>query len=232
MTTRYYTQAARAALWAVSRGTCYAPRCHEPAVRMLDGLPYVNLEIAHIHALEDNGPRAIKTMTLSERNSYTNLLLLCVPHHARVDGNEADFPAPLLKRWKGDREQGLAPDLNTITDLTQDMLQEVIKDAIGDVSDRLDSAVERLESIAPDLANMVAMFVDTVGVAPAPMMDPDLIVWAHDASVGLRHLEDTAPMLADAANKLRDLPNVADVLASVASELSRAATMMEDMSGY
>lgn len=232
MTSRHYTQAARAALWVVSRGTCYAPKCFEPAVRMLDGVPYVNLEIAHIHALEDSGPRAIRTMPLSERNAYTNLLLLCVPHHTRVDHDVADYSAEILRMWKSDREGNLAPDLSTITNLTQGMLQDVIKDVIGDVSDRLEAAVERLEGIAPELANTVSMFIDTVGVTPGPMMDPDLVVWAHDASVGLRHLEETAPLLADAADKLRDLPSMVDVLSSVAADLFRATTSMQDMHGY
>ncbi|MFE4513145.1 hypothetical protein ACFRMQ_02955 [Kitasatospora sp. NPDC056783] len=46
-----------AGLLTLARGRCYWPACKEPTVRMIEGDPVQNLQIAHVRALEDNGPR-------------------------------------------------------------------------------------------------------------------------------------------------------------------------------
>lgn len=47
---RNYSNATVAALMTLARGGCYAPRCGAPTVRMIDGKPVLNLDIAHIRA--------------------------------------------------------------------------------------------------------------------------------------------------------------------------------------
>jgi hypothetical protein len=229
---RNYSSAARAALWVLSRGTCFAPRCDTAAIRILDGLPFVNLEIAHIHAIEDNGPRAIKAMAVRERNAYPNLLLLCVPHHTQVDADEAAFPADMLLKWKVAKEKEMGPALATIGTLTQEMLQDVIKDAIGDVTADLDAAVRKLEQVAPNLARTVNLFVDTVGVATGAILDPDLVFSLSDASRSLRDLEDWAPMLMSAATKLGQMPEATNELVGALERFNQNAEALKEMSGY
>ncbi|MFI8164577.1 hypothetical protein ACIF6I_35935 [Streptomyces microflavus] len=54
---RSYSNATIAALTTLARGGCYYPGCNVPILRLIDGEPFLNLEIAHIRAFEDNGPR-------------------------------------------------------------------------------------------------------------------------------------------------------------------------------
>ncbi|MFF2618962.1 HNH endonuclease [Kitasatospora sp. NPDC058046] len=80
----------RKLLWGRSGNECAFPNCRQrlmddvgtdPAVRN----PVVLGEEAHIVAREDDGPRGNPSLPLSERNSYTNLILLCPTHHTLID---------------------------------------------------------------------------------------------------------------------------------------------------
>lgn len=94
---RNYSSGTVAGLLTLARGGCYWPGCNEPTVRMVQGDPVQNLQIAHIRALEDNGPRAITTWTEAERNHFSNLILLCNVHHKVVDGpRSGEFSIDLL----------------------------------------------------------------------------------------------------------------------------------------
>lgn len=46
-------------------------------------------EIAHIVAESPNGPRGNSPMSIQERNSYSNLILLCNQHHQLIDSEAA-----------------------------------------------------------------------------------------------------------------------------------------------
>ncbi|OJV39389.1 MAG: hypothetical protein BGO25_00910 [Acidobacteriales bacterium 59-55] len=94
-------------IWMYSAGQCSFLGCpirterpetpEDPAV--------IIGEVAHIHAYEDDGPRALLTLTLSERNSYPNLMLMCPNHHTEIDKQPATFTAKILKKWKYDTEK-------------------------------------------------------------------------------------------------------------------------------
>ena len=58
------TDASRAALVRLSRGTCYwRPLCPELITRKIGSDYVVNLDVAHICAAEPSGPRYDSTMT-------------------------------------------------------------------------------------------------------------------------------------------------------------------------
>lgn len=61
-------------------------------------------QIAHIEGLADEGPRANPEVTLRQRNSYPNLILLCGTHHALVDFQPNTYTPADLRKWKADRE--------------------------------------------------------------------------------------------------------------------------------
>jgi len=87
------------ALFRVSRGYCYRPACPHPVLRRGDdGQPVVDVQIAHIYAASDNGPRGRPDLTVEERRAFSNLILLCGVHHQLVDKREnyETYPAPLL----------------------------------------------------------------------------------------------------------------------------------------
>lgn len=75
---------------------------------------YLIGEQAHIVAEHSDGPRGVSVLTLKERNSYHNLILLCPTHHAMVDKNEQDYPIEKLHVIKSQHElwvqQKLKPD--------------------------------------------------------------------------------------------------------------------------
>ena len=104
---RNYTSAVRALLWAHSGGLCAFPDCDVVCVLPADDNdPAVTLgEIAHIESLSDDGPRANPNLTLEQRNSYDNLLILCATHHTLVDSRTNTYTVELLRTWKSAQEE-------------------------------------------------------------------------------------------------------------------------------
>ena len=103
---RYYTRPDLALLWSHSGGRCGFPECPvicvEPAN---ENDPSATVgEIAHIKALSDSGPRANPGLTLQQRNSYDNLILLCSTHHNQVDAQPNTYTVEMLRTWKTAQE--------------------------------------------------------------------------------------------------------------------------------
>ena len=86
----------QAALWALSSGRCYAPGCVSPIVlEVRPGVYRKNVQVAHIVAVSPGAPRYLNLPGM-QRDSFSNLILLCLAHHAEVDD-----------RTDGDRRGGL-----------------------------------------------------------------------------------------------------------------------------
>ena len=62
-------------------------------------------EIAHIVAESDQGPRGGYPLPKVERDTYSNLILLCTEHHKIVDDHPDTYPVEMLRRWKIEHEQ-------------------------------------------------------------------------------------------------------------------------------
>ena len=75
-------------------------------MRLINGEPILNVQIAHICAHDDNGPRCAARFSKEERRSFRNLILLCKPHHTLVDRkrNERVYSEEVLRSWKQQRE--------------------------------------------------------------------------------------------------------------------------------
>ena len=93
----------RMRLWAVSGGRC----------EMCNRLLYQDLvfghdanfgEMAHIHAVSENGPRYKYGMSKDDKNNIDNLMLLCAEHHHMIDTHPEDFADGLLIRKKKNHE--------------------------------------------------------------------------------------------------------------------------------
>lgn len=82
---RYYSVGTRAALAALSYGTCYWPECSVPIVTLVNRRYRMNLQIAHIRPASDNGPRGGDEVSGADRDDFANLIMLCKPHHDEVD---------------------------------------------------------------------------------------------------------------------------------------------------
>ena len=89
-------------------------------------------QIAHIEGLADEGPRANPALTLQQRNSYPNLIVLCGTHHALVDFQPNTYTSADLRKWKADREARHRDYLaQTMPDITFHELQAVTRTIVN-----------------------------------------------------------------------------------------------------
>lgn len=92
-------------LWAHSGAVCAAPRCERRLLRPSAGGRVVTVgEVAHIHGVAPNAARYLPG--LADVNAFENLLLLCLEHHALIDGGDTrdEYPPDLLRSWKHSHE--------------------------------------------------------------------------------------------------------------------------------
>jgi hypothetical protein len=87
-------------LFADSGGYCQRPEC--PNRLFVDtGTTNIHVaEMAHIIAASGKGPRADAAMSLADKGSYANLILLCANCHTIIDKAPADFPDTMVREWK------------------------------------------------------------------------------------------------------------------------------------
>ncbi|MEU6025037.1 hypothetical protein [Micromonospora sp. NPDC047134] len=135
-----------AALWTVSNGQCYAPNCPMPVVlEVRPGVYQKNSQVAHIYGVKPKAARFQGDMPPEERDSFANLLLLCLAHHEEVDGDESRYTPEVLKSWKA-RHEGEAgavlarlrvPDAETLGKVLTELAEPPLK--------RLEAVTKRLE---------------------------------------------------------------------------------------
>jgi hypothetical protein len=205
---RRYPEGVRATLHVMCGGGCYRQECGEPAIRFVDGVPVINLEIAHIHALDDNGPRAVWGMTEPERNAISNLIWVCKTCHERIDADEDTYTAAVLKEWKRHREAQPLGRLSGLRDLDRAGMDELLRDATAEI--RADMAA--FTQAFPDLAALLRENIEGL-----PSLDPDSIEMLSAAALRL-DLPEYAPLMHTAAARL-DLPDFAPMVHSSASSL-------------
>ncbi|MFG2916411.1 hypothetical protein ACGF0D_26410 [Kitasatospora sp. NPDC048298] len=228
---RSYSNATIAALMTLARGGCYAPGCDVPTIRMINGAPVLNLEIAHIRAFEKGGKRFDPEWSEEERNTFANLILLCTAHHKVVDGAGSDkYPVGVLLGWKSAREADGLDALEGLSHLTEDRLSAMIATAQGELLDRLGPALEEFSKTAPELASLLKVL--TYELADPRVhgfgISEDGILMLHKSARAFSNLEDSATTLYSAANKLGSLEGQAKALALAADKAQRAANALAD----
>ncbi|MFJ3790369.1 hypothetical protein [Kitasatospora sp. NPDC090091] len=230
---RNYSNATVAALMTLARGGCYAPRCGAPTVRVIDGEPMLNLDIAHIRALKPEGKRFDATWTLEQRNSFANLLLLCNVHHKRVDGAGGEnYTVEILEEWKRVREADGRDALAGLSGLTEARLVEMIYEAQEAYVERIGPLLGSIAKEMPELASLMKVLRADLEVLRGSRLgvSEDTAWMLHEASNGLQHLQDNAPWLHEASRDLRHLQDNAPLLANAVSTLSRLADLPSSLS--
>ena len=114
-------------------------------MRGIDGEPVVNVEVAHIRGALPGSPRYDGNMTDTERASFTNLILVCVPHHKVIDRlKRDDHPVELLQEWKAEAEvEGGLDALGELDGrLDADTLSDMIQEAVGRLGPTREVTVE------------------------------------------------------------------------------------------
>ena len=174
---------------------------------MVKGVPIPSLDIAHIYAARPGGPRYRADMTDHARRDWSNVILLCKPHHRFVDETTPDdYPPAVLQKWKADRERGALAALQGVSD---EDIPAAMAQAMNEAVE-IRGAIEQLKAINPEAAQVL------VDVDAADLLDA--------ASHRLRHLPDTAEMLYAAASRLpENLYDSADLLAQAAPALETVA---------
>ncbi len=68
-------------------------------------------EIAHIVGRSPDGPRGDGSLPLSERDDFSNLILLCPNHHSEIDKFSEKWSIPKLLQIKSDHEKWVSDQL-------------------------------------------------------------------------------------------------------------------------
>ncbi len=194
---RYYKAGVREALFMLSRGRCYAPKCPQRVLRMVDDDPSVNIQIAHINGLNPGSARYDSRLPVEKRNSFGNLLLLCQAHHGPVDdkSKEDKYTKKVLLGWKKDREGAFYQQLAGLDVLGVEDLEAMLVSAVTETKQEILHAIDQ---VAPTVsANVVTTLRKLMAETfDQPYLDLDAVAMLADAASSLRHLPDSAPMLA------------------------------------
>ncbi|EFL33822.1 predicted protein [Streptomyces viridochromogenes DSM 40736] len=225
---RKYDNTTIAALMTLARGGCYAPRCGAPTVRIIDGKPVLNLDIAHIRALKAGGKRYDPSWSVEERNSFANLLLLCNVHHKRVDGTDGEeYTVDILEGWKRVREAEGQDALAGLSGLTETRLVTMIQEAQAQYVDRLAPVLGTLADRVPELSSLLKVLKSDLErmQGRSPGISEDTAWMVYEASRNLAHLQDNAPLLMDAGDDLAHLQDNIQLLVSAAQTLARVVDL-------
>jgi hypothetical protein len=220
----------------LSRGACYYPGCGEPVVRLVEGEYYTNYHIAHIRGANETGARHDKHMTDAQRKAFSNLLLLCLVHHTRVDGkNKKDYKPETLLKWKADREADGQDALAGLTRLTEEDLESTITDAFQDQNEKIMEVLDRLEKNDKEAADLLRQVLNELGEFReySTLLDPDSAVKLYHAATYLAELDLTrsAAQLTTAASGLEILPGTVDALHKTTRSLAALIARLEGMEG-
>ncbi|MEU4688891.1 hypothetical protein [Actinoplanes sp. NPDC023714] len=150
--------ATRAALVALSQGSCDFPGCRTPVMVFLGNEPEVNVEPVRIRGADPDGPRHAPGMDSEDLDAYDNLLLLCVPHRKTVDRDQATHPAELLQTWK----PSPPGPLSALRGLTERRLDALLTGAFGEAREQIDEALTAFEKSDPAAAQLLRELVDTL----------------------------------------------------------------------
>lgn len=93
-------------LWGRAGGRCSVCRMQLTRVSEVGAASVIGEE-GHIVARKEDGPRGKSPLSAEERDSYSNLILLCPTHHAIIDdipNGPQDYPIGKLQQIKADHE--------------------------------------------------------------------------------------------------------------------------------
>lgn len=200
--------ATQAALWTISNGQCYAPGCAMPVVlEVRPGVYQKNSQVAHIYGVRPGAERYQPDMAAEKRDSFANLLLLCLAHHEEVDGQDGArrYPAETLLMWKQKHEGKNNSALSNLR-FTDTALLKVLVELAEPPLNRLEAITERLEETGVATADTVAELKQVIGMMSLSGLGisrrtADALVYAADA-LNTGKLNETARMLAEAADHL------------------------------
>lgn len=221
---RDYTPRTLMALAHFSGGLCYWPGCPEVVLRDVNGEPHRIAEIAHIRGAYRNSARYDEKMTDDQRRDFSNLILLCDPHHDVVDAKEEIYTVAVLHRWKAQRESDPREAIKRLREVTPSGLRKIVAEGLEQRDAKLLNALGRLERSDREAATLIRSLVDELTEAYAQQaLDPELVYSFNEATRTLTELEGTMERFISATNRLENYE------LSVASSGLWLAVMLESM---
>jgi hypothetical protein len=182
--------ATRAALVAVSQGSCYFPGCRTPILVSLGSQPEMNVEIAQIRGADPDGPRYVAGLSDEDRNSFRNLLLLCVPHRRIVDRDPRAHPVELLETW-------VPAGNDTLDDLgpmTAAGLEHLLTSAFWTAKEQVADALLLLEKTDSEAAQLLRHLLDGLYDQRSRYgVDPEIVTILSRATRTLDRLVEPEP---------------------------------------
>lgn len=124
-------------LWGRAANRCSICREQLSDQAKEDNSDFLIGEQSHIVAKTKSGPRGDSRLTMEERDTYTNLILLCPTHHRKIDKNPIDYPVEELYKIKTKHELWVQESLSGIS--SREKTNEII------YADIIDSIVDNLE---------------------------------------------------------------------------------------
>jgi hypothetical protein len=113
----------------LSRGRCYYPSCERSIIVFNNDEPYIDYQIAHIYDAQP-GNRYRPDMNDEERRAFSNLILLCKPHHEEIDKRHPEKYSPeVLLEWKRRHEGDDLQPLAELGVVSEDNLAELLVEA-------------------------------------------------------------------------------------------------------
>ena len=106
-------------LWGRAANRCSICRVELTQDAKAHDAAFVLGEQAHIVGEKDDASRGKSPLTLEERNSYHNIILLCPTHHTEIDKNEVDWPVEKLHLTKSKHELWVRETLGDAADTKQ-----------------------------------------------------------------------------------------------------------------
>ena len=184
--------ATRAALISVAHGSCYFPGCRTPILVSLGSQPEINIEIAHIRGTDPDQPRYVAGLRDDDRNSFHNLLLLCVPHRRTVDREPKAHPVELLESW--------TPAVNGALDELGPMrpsgLEDLLTSAFWTAKEQVNEALLRLDKTDSEAAQLLRHLLDGVYDQRARYgVDPEIVTILSRVTHTLDRLVEPEPEL-------------------------------------
>jgi hypothetical protein len=231
--------ATEAALWALSNGRCYAPGCTAPVVvQVRPGVYRKNAQIAHIRGVR--APRYDPTLSETACASFSNLLILCLPHHGEVDDRktgETFYPVETLMRWKTGHEGANGPALAALGPVDEGTLERLLTQVFSPPALRLEQIADQLEKTGTLTAQNLVQLRQVVqvmneGSARASIDAAEMLAYAADV-FGRRAFLGTVDELGAAADTLssRTLADQISSLSEIAETLDAASRRIQRNSG-
>jgi hypothetical protein len=222
-----YSVETRAALAALSRGSCYFPGCRTPILVSLAGRPVVNVDVVHIRTAEPGGSRYMAGVSPEMVSSFDNVVLLCVPHRKTVDHDEKAHPVDLLETWKQQRETGGRAALSVLGGLTTGQLDELLATAFSRVQNQVAEALAHFATADPEAAQLLKSLLHDVHDQRWSGSGPDTAGPAAAITERLTALEAHAADLRRAVEELRERDG--DALALLQAASSRLEKMLSTL---